>query len=449
VAIEETGFELVRDPVTAQEAEPVLASPAVETSAAPEGTVSPPAYYTHVAYFTPLERELHLAFAVESQRVTVNGRHHRIPVCEEERDGVPSSAIKVWELVEGFRCSHDDVGAAIQRFVRHGHIRVLDEDGVAGCKILDILYNPFEVDDRLVGDQQEVDLPVLQGFERERPSVASESVRSSTPPQSVPVSQVVFVRWSVYLTPEEAALILACRQRVEAGSELGKKVAQLLAAKPPLLNYRFFRGQHLIVRPFGGGGLYCINTRVAGRCQFLAAGSGRPDKVVTRVHASSSRPADHWIVELEALAASSQSLLGTVETLEREITIRVPASVPESRLASGLVVEPSASEPVPIVEAEAGVAAPSVAAELVPLADFLRELDAAGLDQAEATSRSALAWAERVLAAIAAERGRRVELARCRAELERRRFNAETLRRQAEEAATAVARLEAELAALG
>lgn len=410
-----------------------------------------PVVRSSVAYFTSPEHELHYLFGVESRQVSVDGRHHRVTIF---REGSEEGKVTIEGLARRAGCTTDEICSALRRFVDNGHVLVVEGQTVNSCRIFELHYNPDEVMDVPFGSEPAnpglvATLPVLKGFERERPSPepAQLAVPASTP--SAPLQRTVWVRWSVYLTPEEAALVLACRQWVKADSEQGRAVGRLLQEKPTLASKPVVSDQRMFCAIFGADNVerVRVNAAVAERCQFLAVGTIRwRGRTVARTHACRPMPADHWVAELRALAAMVRLPSEVGEETEREIAIKVQTAVrPEAE-----VVLTRDEKPVPpeaeVEEAEE--AAPPTEVELVPLADFLRRLSSEELGRVLDQELDRIEDARSLIAKIEAELGRRAMLAVKREALAQKQAEAEELRRQAERAAAEAERLAAELAEL-
>ena len=279
-----------------------------------------PTVYTSVAYFTRVEQHLHIAFAAVSRQVAVDARYQRVSVCpDKDADGIPDSAIKIWEVADQVSCDQQHVCDAIRRFVNHSHLGIVEGVGRGGCTIFNILYDPFEVDDRLIGDERPTDLPFLAGFEHERSADIENDDKWSTPSRSTVAGPTTYVAiHKVIFRPEEAAALLRMHYgeavratHVPVVATLGGEFVEWFTTTDSdcvngLLGRSSFKELSLVF-PTNDCTGYKIRPAVARVCCFVRRQEGSHASMVTPIRQRSRQTfdkPDHWIAALKEIAGS-------------------------------------------------------------------------------------------------------------------------------------------------
>jgi hypothetical protein len=311
--------------------------------------------YRFVAYFTAAELELYYLFAVEARKVMVGEGRPRVAICHEQP---VEGRVTTDQLAAQAGCTVQDICDAIVRFEQRGLVRVIDLPAANGCRIIEILYDPEEVMDVQLGIEPRnhklaATLPVLRGFEKEL-SLEDRQLEIATCLSSVPGSKTVSVHWKIYTTSDTARLILDCLREgtVPVGSEIGQKIERLLAELPDLRKNIGREGQGFFDRIGQNGNVrFRVNRQMAGRCLIVPAKAGEGNRTA-RLRTREFRPADHWVIALNALVENR--LVPEFVVQPRTNEERVP--LPEA----GIVPRPPTREAVESVvtsrdETEAGV----------------------------------------------------------------------------------------------
>ncbi len=315
-------------------------------------------------------------FAIEARKVMVGEGRPRVVICHEE---LIEGKTTTDQLADRAGCTIQEICGAIVRFEQHELVRVLDTPASNGCRIIEILYNPEEIMDVLLGSEPKdrelaVTLPVLRGFEKEL-SLEDRQLEIAACLSSVPGSK------KIYMTSVTARLILDCLNGgvVAVESELGQKVERLLVELPDLRKAVGRGGQGFFDRiRFNGNVRFRVNRQMAGRCLIVPAKAGEGNRTA-RLRTREFRSADHWVIALNALAENRPvpEFVVRPRTSEEQVLLPEVGIAPRAQIRE--VVSPT-STPLVIPKVEETCPVPTLLTN--PKAEEALPLEADDIDEA-------------------------------------------------------------------